>query len=107
MRSTNCHIRGIVGLSPTRSSEILGVAEVVDCIELSVADGKNQYFNKHCVDSATWLNTNFRNYRYAWVLSNVKKLKSPISYLKKSGPIIWMPIGDDAAIELEEAIKLL
>lgn len=87
MRSSRTNIRGKIGLIESGSGQIVGEAEITHCFPIT--DGmKISCQSEHQVYDLRLL----KKWRYAWVLSNVKKYDKPIPYTHPRGAVIWVKI---------------
>lgn len=89
IRGVNTKTRGKIELIQSGSGLVVGCCEIVDCIELSLQDFKNN------VDKHQIKNTNQLPYKrtYAWVLTNAKKYERPKKYKHPQGAIIWVNLN--------------
>ena len=100
MRGSRTTIRETVGLIPSRSGTVVAVCDLVDCIgPLSAAQ-----FRKNAARAGLRpCEAQLGYYRetYAWVLANVRILKSPVPYRHPPGAIIWVRLEG----ETEQTIR--
>jgi len=93
MRSTNCKIRGEIGLIKKGSGTVVAKATLVDSIgpfsrqELKEQQSKHA-INSFEIDDDRWMD----KWNYAWVLEDVQKLSNPVKYKHKSGAVIWVTL---------------
>lgn len=86
IRGIKTKTRGKIELIQSGSGLVVGCCEIVDCIEITLQNYK-QNVNKHCVantDALPYKNT------YAWVLKNPKRYEQPRKYKHPNGAIIWV-----------------
>ena len=86
IRGNKTNIRGKIELIQSGSGLVVGCCEIVDCIQLSLDEYK-QNVNKHCVTKVDSLPY---NKTYAWVLKNQKRYEHPRKYKHPNGAIIWV-----------------
>ena len=86
IRGSNTTIRGRIALIKSGTSTILGEANLINSIKLDLS---KYYVNKdkHCIDNVDSLP--YKN-TYGWVLSDVKKYKTPEKYRHPKGAVIWV-----------------
>jgi len=81
--------RGKIALIQSGSGKIYGYADLVDCIGPLSSNDLLKNLRKHKI-----LKKNIKSIRYkkpyAWVLKNVKCLKTPKNYIHPQGAIIWV-----------------
>ena len=93
IRGSRTKIRGPIALIRSGSGQIVGVAELVDCLGPLSLDEMLKNVRKHRVDAAR-LKDNGMSYKttHAWVLKNAQRLDDPIPYKHPSGAIIWVDL---------------
>ena len=96
MRARNCHIRGPIGLIKKGSGKVVGLAEIIDVFgPLSPAEMlANQ--DKHRITPQRLADPSVAKWNWAWVLSNVKALGSPVPYVHPNGAQSWVVLDDGA-----------
>lgn len=98
MRSRRWRLRGQIALIQLGTKTVVGVANLVDCIGPLTDDQRLATVNLHCVEPKAWLDPEMAKYRIAWVLSDVKRLTTPVPYPHPSGaqtPVIL----DDGVVQ--------
>lgn len=94
LRAFPCHFRCLIGLG---SRGILrGTAHVVDCFEID-DEWKQQNVHLHMVKNDPGFLAQFR---YAWLLADVKEINPPIPFSHPSGAQVWVKLRKG---ETEEA----
>ena len=87
IRSTKTSKRETIGLIASGTKQVFGDATIVDCFPLT-KELFEENFEKHRI------NCRFEelpvNYRYVWVLDNVKKYDIPKNYTHPRGAQIWV-----------------
>ena len=87
MRSTPIKRRGDIALIKKGSGHIVGIATVTGCVgPLSDAEVVEQ-FSKHRVPL-----DQIGKWRYAWQLSNVRRLPRPVPYTHKVGAVKFVSL---------------
>lgn len=95
MRSRNCSIRGRIGLIRKGSGQVVGTADLDDCLgpfsekELSHERDKHAITEDRMADKV-WMS----KWNHAWVLKNVEALPEPVSYNHPNGAVTWVNIGE-------------
>lgn len=91
MRSRRTNKSGRIGLIQSGSGKVFGEAELVECKgPLSTAELKKNS-RKHRVSKES-VGARGYKYKFAWVLKNVKKYKTPKKYRHKQGAVIWVKL---------------
>lgn len=104
MRGRNINIRGPIALIGKGSKAIYGVAHVVDSIGPLTRTEMINNQSKHRITPERMDHPDVANYRYAWVLSNVRRLEKPIPYVHNGGAVQFVSLDDTAIRLLMEAI---
>lgn len=88
IRGSNTKIRGEIGLIRSQSGLVVGTAELVDCLELTLEEYQATTA-RHCIE-----NTSEPPYRriFAWELTNPKRYISPTPYQHPQGAVIWVKL---------------
>jgi hypothetical protein len=104
MRSRPVEIRETVALVKKGSKAVYGVADIVDCIgPLSDAERMaNESF--HRVEPHRWSDPDVAKYRFAWVLSNVRRLKEPVPYVHRGG-VQFVTLDENASEQIHRALN--
>ena len=106
MRPTRTTKRGRIALIKKGTNLIYGVASVVDCKGPLSRDEVVTTEPFHRITQERYDNDfEVRKWRFAWVLESVVKLKSPIPYIRKSGPVIFVNLDDGAIEKLHAALE--
>ncbi len=85
MRSTRTNITGKIGLIESGTGLIVGEAKLLGCFHMPI-EPNDRYFSKHKVEDTELL----KKWKYAWVLSKVKRYDKPIPYKHPQGAVIWV-----------------
>lgn len=97
MRSKRCHFREQIALIQAGTKNVLGVAEVIDCLGPLTDEQRCSSAHLHGLEPDRWLDPNIAKYRFAWVLGKMQRLSIPVPYVPKSGPVTWILLGDSVA----------
>lgn len=87
MRSDHTKIRGKIALIRKGSKTIYGTAEIIDSKGPLSASELLGSVHFHGITPARLATPEVQDYKYAWVLANVKRLASPIPYHHRGGVI--------------------
>ena len=93
MRSIKTEPRGKIALIQQGTKTVVGIAEFLECIGPLSDNERFASEKKHGLSAAHWSNPDFMKYRFAWVLSNVRRLKNPVPY-KQTGPVQWITLDE-------------
>lgn len=107
MRSSRCHVRGPLALIQSGTNTVVGVADLIDCIGPLSDQERLANANRHCVALDDWENPKFKKYRFAWVLSNARRVPQPIPYHHRPGAVIWVQLDNSVALQLDAFISKL
>ncbi|WP_368262909.1 ASCH domain-containing protein [Clostridium disporicum] len=92
LRGGRTKIRGTIGIIKSKTGQVYGEVDIIDCIPLSKEEF-NQYRDKHKV-TCTYEEIPYKTL-YGWVLDNVKVYDKPIPYKHKQGCVIWVNIEEE------------
>lgn len=101
MRSNHTKIRGRIGLVKKGSKAVFGTAEIIESKGPLSDTELLETVHYHGISPSRIKSGEVSNYRYAWVLSNVKRLTHPVPYLHKGG-VIFVTLDEYAIQELSE-----
>jgi len=87
MRSAHTKVRGRIGLVKKGSKAVFGIAEIVDSKGPLTDAQFLQTVHLHGILPTRVQAGEVASYRYAWVLSSVRRLTEPIPYQHKGGVI--------------------
>lgn len=99
IRGSKTNIRGRIALIASKSGEVKGYVDLIDCLEL---DGNmfDQNKSKHNIPKERYSSENLPYKKtYAWVLSNPKKLEKGLVFKQKKGCVIWINLEEDEIIK--------
>jgi len=100
IRGSRTDIRGTIGLIESRSGNVVGFCEVIDCIGPLTAEEYRRNARRAGMLPAE-ANLGGYKYTFAWVLANARRFKTPVPYRHPSGAVIWVAL-DEAT---ERAVK--
>jgi hypothetical protein len=92
LRSTQAKFRGPIALIEKGSGKVVGVASLIDSKgPLTDAEMGANHHN-HAVSPERLQLPDLQKYRYAWVLSDAKRLARPVPYTHAKGAVIWVTL---------------
>lgn len=100
MRSRPIAIRETIALIQKGSKTVVGVADLVDCRGPLSDSERFDSEHLHAIDPERWDDPSIANYRYAWVLENVRPLEKPVPYIHRGG--VQFATLDQAAVDAIE-----
>ena len=106
MRSSSTSVRGPIALIKKGTGTIVGVATLTDCRGPFDKTELLQFVTKHTITEAQLATGAFDKWKYAWVLSDVKRLAHPIAYHHSKGAVIWVRLDSAAKRELRQTSTL-
>jgi hypothetical protein len=100
MRGRRCSFREKIALIQSGTNTVVGIADISDCLGPLSDKERLAAADRHCVSPDEWLNPQFADYRFVWVLSNAKRLSKPISYHHPNGAVIWVTLDDSVSQQI-------
>lgn len=94
MRSRQTTKRETIALIQKGSKFILGVADIIDCLGRLSRREMVLNYQKHQIQESRLDNPEESKLQFAWVLTNVRRLKYPVTYPVKSGPVIFVSLDE-------------
>ena len=91
IRGSRTSTRGRIALIKSRSSQIVGMCQIEDCIGPLTLDELKAQAELHRIPVET-LTALPHTRTYAWVLSEVKVFVEPIAYKHPSGSVVWVKL---------------
>jgi hypothetical protein len=104
MRSSGTTHRGLFGLIKKGSGKVFGVANLTGISGPYDSEGLAQNADHHRVDSQRYNDPAYK-WRYAWELSNIQRLDTPVDYIHKSGAVIWVKLDQSAITKITRQIN--
>jgi hypothetical protein len=96
LRGSATKVRGPVALIEGGSGKVVGTCEITEVVgPLAVKDLRANADKLNARPSDFSEPLYYGNKTHAWVLSNVERLKKPVSYKHPSGAVIWVNLSDD------------
>lgn len=105
MRNRAINIRGTIALVKKGSKAIYGVASIVDSHGPVSRAEMTAHRSKHLISEERLDHPDYAKYRYAWVLDNVRRLKTPIPYVHKGG-VQFVTLDELAENQLMRALQV-
>jgi ASCH domain len=100
IRGSRTNIRGQVGLIRGGSGTIIGVCDVVDCIQIVTEDQFRKNAGKAGLKPSE-VSLGYYPKTYAWVLEKPHHLKAPVPYMHPNGAVIWVNLDE----QTEKAVR--
>lgn len=98
MRSAPTKQRGLVGLIRGGSpGKVIGVVEIINSLGPFSKEEMLANRSKHLMTPERLDEPEASKYKNAWVLTNAKLLKQPISFKQKSGSVIWVNLDAETS----------
>lgn len=94
MRSQATTVRGEIALIEKGSGKVVGMAELTDSLPPILPSQMPTHFSKHRIPQTLVEEPDFKWVR-PWVITNARRLESPITYRHKSGAVIWVALEPD------------
>ncbi len=92
MRSKAVHKRGRIALIQKGTGQVVGVANLVDCLGPMSDEEMLEHWNHHRIPRELLHSVEVAKWRTAWVLEQVQRLAKPISYVHRSGAVTWVTL---------------
>lgn len=92
IRGSKTNIRGQIALIASGTGQVIGTCMVNDSINLAEQADLSDVVIKSCVDEATL--RSFYKKPNGWVLSDAKRLTTPVKYKHPMGAIIWVTLEE-------------
>ena len=102
LRGSRTSVRGGIGLIASRSGTVIGVCDLVDC----VGPLSDEELRSNAVKAGMTPEEATSAYRqtYAWVVSNARRLATPVPYRHPSGAIIWVKLEENVEREIRQQL---
>ena len=94
IRSRPTKIRGVVGLIKSKSLTVVGTARIVEVI--GPLTGTQARLNADKMNESPYDAAGAEG-AFAWVLEDVRKLTTPVSYRHPSGAVTWVKLDEETA----------
>jgi hypothetical protein len=104
MRSSGARKRGRIGLISKGSGQVIGVADLVDCIGPMTPERIAASSDLHRISPQRLRDPDIAKYRYAWVLRNARRLSRAVPYQHPAGAVIWVSLDDNLRRVIESAV---
>jgi len=95
MRSTTTSHRGWFGLIWKGMGAVYGVARLVDVNPPQSPEQMIETIERHRIPEESIKSGEVANWNTPWVLSDVRRLETPVRYRHKSGAVIWVNLEND------------
>lgn len=107
MRSTNTSIVGDIALIRKGSGTIVAVAKLVHSSGPLSREEMLSSTEKHRIPSEMIYRGEVDKWRYAWELSNVRRLEKPVPYSHSNGAVIWVNLESRICNQIQAEVMLL
>lgn len=97
------HQRGVIALIQKGSKHIFGLAEVCESVGPMDFPEFCSRSSEHGVEQRRLQEVFDCGYNVGWQLRKVRRLKSPIAYVHRTGAVTWATLDDRAVEELRTA----
>jgi hypothetical protein len=103
VRGSKTNIRGQIALIASGTGQVIGTCHVDDSINIAEHENIAEIVLKSCVDEKRLLE--YYKKPNGWVLSNAKRLETPIKYKHPMGAIIWVTLEESVTNEIIYQLK--
>lgn len=98
IRGSKTNIRGQIALIASGTGKVIGTCMINDSINLAEKDDLSDIVIKSCVDESTL--RNFYKKPNGWVISQAKRLNTPVKYKHPMGAIIWVTLEESVVADI-------
>lgn len=103
VRGSKTNIRGKIALIESGTGHVIGTCQVDDSINIAEHGNISEIVMKSCVDEKRLLE--YYKKPNGWVLSNAKRLETPVKYKHPMGAIIWITLEESVTNEIISQLK--
>lgn len=103
VRGSKTNIRGKIALIESGTGHVIGTCQVDDSINIAEHGNISEIVMKSCVDEKRLLE--YYKKPNGWVLSNAKRLETPVKYKHPMGAIIWVTLEESVTNEIISQLK--
>lgn len=100
MRSQSTAVRGWIGLIRKGSGQLFGVAKLVDCGRALDQAEMIASQDHHRIPERMIRSGEVAKWVVPWKLADIRPLARPVSYVHKSGAVIWVMLSEDVSRQL-------
>lgn len=94
MRTRPTNIRGRIALIKAGSGQIVGSAELVDCLPALSPEQLRQTHDFHGIPDSQIAEVLANNWTTPWVLRGVKRFERPVPYHHPYGAVTWVELSE-------------
>ncbi|MFC3167726.1 ASCH domain-containing protein [Paracoccus fontiphilus] len=105
MRSQATAHRGWFGLIRKGSGQITGLARLVDCGRALSQSEMIANISHHCIPENIIRRGDVSKWVIPWMLADIRRLSSPISYEHKSGAVTWVTFSPHVTQQLAQYLE--
>lgn len=106
MRSQSTSFRGWFGLIRKGTGAVWGVARLVDCGAPLLPEEMIANHSRHLISEPMIRSGKVAKWTTPWVLADVTRLASPVSYAHKSGAVTWVALDANVSAAIERQAVL-
>ncbi len=103
MRSRVTRLRGAIGLIESRSGQVVGVTEIVDCHGPLSQAAVLANLHRHRIPEAMVRAGRVAKWNCAWELRSAARLVRPVRYRHPQGAVIWVTLDADTRAAIAAA----
>ncbi|MBB5045965.1 hypothetical protein HNR60_000700 [Rhodopseudomonas rhenobacensis] len=103
LRTQQTTMRGEIALIRKGSSQIVGVADLVDSLPRLDRQGLAESVQFHRVPPAEQASAIANGWLFPWLIINARPLSSPVPYLHPSGAVTWVNLDPDTSQSIARA----
>ncbi len=92
MRTTASKVRGPIALIKKGSKQVVGTAELVDCLSPLSFSEFARHERLHRIPAARHKSAWEGGWQVPWVLRKARRLNRPVAYAHPSGAVIWVKL---------------
>ncbi len=96
IRGSKTNKRGFIGLIPSKSGHVEGVARLVNVVGPLTLEQYQQHQPKHQIPQEHLTKLPYKK-TYAWVLQDPKQLETPVPYVHPQGAVIWVRLSQEVS----------
>lgn len=105
MRTQPTAIRGWIGLIRKGTSQVVGLAKLVECGKALGPEEMVAAFEHHRIPERMIRSGEVAKWVVPWKLTDIRPLARPVSYDHKSGAVIWVALAQEVSRQLEDALS--
>ncbi|MGO3932454.1 hypothetical protein NP284_29600 [Rhodopseudomonas pseudopalustris] len=103
LRTQHTTLRGEIALIRKGSSQIVGVADLVDSLPPLDRKGLAETVQFHRVPPAEQESALANGWLFPWLIVNARRLSTPVTYLHPNGAVTWVNLDPDTSQSIARA----